>query len=79
MRNFLTHLVERNFQNRKIAIIENGSWAPSAARTINNIIEPMKNIEIIEPIITIKSTLKDENIVEMGKLVDELSKQKSNC
>ena len=79
MRNFLGHLVERNFQNRKIAIIENGSWAPSAARTIKNIIEPMKNIEIIEPIITIKSTLKDENIVEMGKLVDELSKQKSNC
>ena len=79
MRNFLGHLVERNFQNRKITIIENGSWAPSAARTIKNIIEPMKNIEIIEPIITIKSTLKDENIVEMGKLVDELSKQKSNC
>ena len=79
MGNFLGHLVERNFQNRKITIIENGSWAPSAARTIKNIIEPMKNIEIIEPIITIKSTLKDENIVEMGKLVDELSKQKSNC
>ena len=79
MRNFLGHLVERNFQNRKVAIIENGSWAPSAARTIKNIIEPMKNIEIIEPIITIKSALKDENIVEMGKIVDELSKQKSNC
>ena len=74
MRNFLGHLVERNFQNRKIAIMENGSWAPSAARTIKNIIEPMKNIEIIEPIITIKSALKDENIVEMGKIVDELSK-----
>ena len=74
MRNFLGHLVERNFQNRKIAIMENGSWAPSAARTIKNIIEPMKNIEIIEPVITIKSTLKDENIVEMEKLVDELAK-----
>ena len=71
MRNFLGHLVERNFQNRKIAIMENGSWAPSAARTIKNIIEPMKNIELIEPVITIKSTLKDENIVEMEKLVDE--------
>ena len=74
MRNFLGHLVERNFQNRKVAIIENGSWAPSAARTIKNIIEPMKNIELIEPVITIKSTLKDENIVEMEKLVDELAK-----
>ena len=74
MRNFLGHLVERNFQNRKIAIMENGSWAPSAARTIKNIIEPMKNIELIEPVITIKSTLKDENIVEMEKLVDELAK-----
>ena len=74
MRNFLGHLVERNFQNRKIAIMENGSWAPSAARTIKNIIEPMKNIELIEPVITIKSALKDENIVEMGKIVDELSK-----
>ena len=73
-RNFLGHLVERNFQNRKIAIMENGSWAPSAARTIKNIIEPMKNIELIEPVITIKSTLKDENIVEMEKLVDELAK-----
>ena len=65
MKQFLDRLKERNYQNRKVGIIENGSWAPTAGRCMKKTLEEMKNIEIIEPIITIKSRMNEENIEQM--------------
>ena len=72
MEDFLNKLKHRNYQNRTIAIIENGSWAPSAAKTIKDTLHEFKNINIVEPIITITSTLKEENISELEKLAINL-------
>lgn len=72
MQQFLNKLKERNYQNRKVAILENGSWAPSAAKTMKNILQEMKDITIIEPSITIKSTMKQENIEQMGILAENI-------
>ena len=72
MEHFLNYLKERNYQKRKVAIIENGSWAPSAGKVMKNILQEMKDIDIIEPTITIQSTLKEQNIKEMEELVDKM-------
>ena len=72
MEQLLNHLKERNYQNRKIAIIQNGSWAPSAEKTMKNILQEMKDIDIIEKSVTIKSTLKEENITQLEELADKL-------
>ncbi len=72
MENFLYHLKSKAFQNRKIGIVENGSWAPSAARAMTAILESMKNIVICENKVTIKSTLKDDNINGLEALADEI-------
>lgn len=74
MLHLLEYLKDRNYQNRKVGIIENGSWAPSAGRTIKTILGEMKNIEIVEPMVTIKSKLKDENLEEMKVLAENLIK-----
>ena len=73
MDHFLHRLKERNFQKRKVGIIENGSWAPSAGKCMKNILQDMKDIEIIEPVITIKSTMTDDNLEQMKNLADEIS------
>ena len=70
MKQFLDHLKERNYQNRTVGIIENGSWAPSAGKCMKNMLQEMKDINIIEPVITIKSTMSDENIAQMEKMAD---------
>ncbi len=72
MKQFLNHLKERNYQNRTVGMIENGSWAPSAGKEMKRILEEMKNINIIEPMITIKSTMSNENISQMEQLANEL-------
>ena len=72
MEHFLTKLRDRNYQNRTIAIIENGSWAPSAGKCMKAILSEMKNIEIIEPMVTIKSAMKEENKEELDKLAEKL-------
>ena len=55
MEDFLHHLKAKAYQNRKIAFVENGSWAPTAARQMKAIVEGFKNIECVEPVVTIKS------------------------
>lgn len=60
MEDFLSHLKAKNYQNRKVAIIENGSWAPAAGKIMRSYLEAMKNISIIEPILTIKSAVKED-------------------
>ena len=74
MEDFLHHLKSKNYQNRKIGIIENGSWAPSAAKTIRGILDGMKNIRIAEPAVTIKSVMKDADIPKMEELAEAVIK-----
>ena len=74
MEHFLGRLKERNYQKRKIGIIENGSWAPSAGNCMKNLLQGCKELEIIEPVITIKSRMKEENIKQMESLEEELLK-----
>ena len=70
MFDFLNHLTVKTYQNRKVFILENGSWAPSAARTAKGIIEGWKNVELLEPVVTIKSTMKDSDIPNIEALAD---------
>lgn len=72
MKQFIEHLTERNFQNRTVAIIENGSWAPAAARVIKKLLENSQNITYTETTVTIKSAMTKENEAELDKLADEL-------
>lgn len=74
MEHFLDYLKERNYQKRKVAIIENGSWAPSAGRCMKKILQEMKNLDIIEPTLTIKSRMNKQNEEQMNKLAEELLK-----
>ena len=67
-------LKEKNYQNRKVGIIENGSWAPNAAKIIKDKMALMKNIEIIEPIVTIKTRLDENSKKVLEKLAENLSK-----
>lgn len=72
MQDFLHHLQAKAFQNRTVGLIENGSWAPTAAKTMRNILETMKNIIIVEPVVTIKSVLKETDIPALDQLADAL-------
>ena len=74
MEHFLRHLNARNYQKRTVGIIENGSWAPSAGRGMKAILEGMKDIKIVEPMVTIKSRMNEENRINMEKLADEMLK-----
>ena len=62
MEDFLHHLKSKAYQKRTVGLLENGSWAPSAARTMKAVVEQMKNVSIVEPVVTIKSTMKDSDI-----------------
>lgn len=72
MQDFLHHLQAKAFQNRTVGLIENGSWAPTAAKTMRNILETMKNITIVEPVVTIKSVLKETDIPALEQLADTI-------
>ena len=72
MREFIEHLTERNFQNKQIAFIENGSWAPLAAKTMKKMLEGCKNLEFIEPTVKIMSALNDESREQIDKLASVL-------
>ena len=74
MEQFLNHLSSRNYQKREVGIIENGSWAPSSGKKMKDILEKMKDLKIVEPIITIKSRLKEEDISKLENLADEILK-----
>lgn len=72
MEDFLYHLKIKNFQNRKVAIVENGSWAPMAGKQMKAYFEGMKNIDLVEPVVTIKSTMSQKNLEELNALADAL-------
>ncbi len=69
---FLHHLKIKTYRNRKVAIVENGSWAPSAGKVMREYFESMKGIEISDASVTIKSTLKPENIAQLEALADSM-------
>lgn len=72
MHHFLHHLKMKNFQNRRVALVENGSWAPTAGRVMRSMLEEMKNIEIVEPVVTIKSRMKAEDAEAIEALVKSI-------
>jgi flavorubredoxin len=74
MNQYVDALVERNYQNRTVGIIENGSWAPMAAKVIKSKFEKSKNITFANSIVSIKSALKPENIAQIEAMADELLK-----
>lgn len=72
MKTFIDHLTERNYQNRTIGLIENGSWAPLAAKIMKGMFENSKNITWLNPNIKILSSVSNENIEQLEKMAEEL-------
>ncbi len=72
MESFINNLIERNYQNRTIGFIQNGSWAPMAAKAMQAKFEKSKNIQFAKNIVTVKSALNDESLAQIEALADEL-------
>ena len=72
MKEFIHHLTERNYQNRTVAMIENGSWAPTAARVMQKMLEGSKNLTFAPTTVKILSALTEENRAQLAQLADEL-------
>ena len=72
MKTFIDHLTERGFRGRKIGLIENGSWAPTAAKVLKSMLESCKDTIFAENTVTIVSSMKEENIVQLNALADEM-------
>ncbi|MCI5892035.1 MAG: FprA family A-type flavoprotein [Clostridiales bacterium] len=70
---FIEHLKAKTYRNRKVGIIENGTWAPMAGKKIREAFESMKDIEIVEPMVTIKSAVKPETLEQLKALADALA------
>ena len=74
MHTFITHLTERNFQNRTVALIEKGSWMPNAAKVMRGLFEKSKNLTFTDTTVTIKSALNDASKAQLDALASELCK-----
>ncbi len=72
MEDFLHHLKSKNYQNRVVGVMENGTWAPMAAKQMKATLEEMKNLTICDEVVTIKSTMNDTTVTAMEKLADEI-------
>lgn len=72
MKTFIEHLVERNFQNRTVGFIENGSWAPQAARIMRGMLEQQKNLTLLDADVKIYSAVSDKNVAEIQALASAL-------
>ena len=70
MSDYIHHLKHKAFQNRKVALVENTSWAPSAIRTMKAEFEAMQNITILDKTVSIKTRLTEENVKELEELAD---------
>lgn len=75
MHNFLHKLSIKGFQRRRVGLMENGTWAPQAARIMRGMLEGMKNIEIVEPTVTIKSRMKESDLEQLNVLADAIVKK----
>lgn len=72
MRDFIDHLTERNYQNRTIGFIENGTWAPAAAKIMKAMFEKSKNINYIDTTVTLRSAMTEENVEAIERMAEEL-------
>ena len=72
MEDFLHHLKSKAYQKRTVGVVENGSWAPTAAKAMKGIVEGLKEVEIVEPVVTIRSAMKETDIPELEKLADAI-------
>ena len=72
MESFIAHLKSKNYQNRKVAFIENGSWAPMAAKKMKAEMENLKNLTFLDTVVSIKSAMKDADFKQLESLADEL-------
>lgn len=72
MEDFLHHLKGKNYQKRTVALVENGSWAPSAARCMKELLSQMKDITLAEPVLTLRGALKDADLPGLEALADAL-------
>lgn len=72
MRQFIDHLTERNYQNRTIGFIENGTWAPAAAKIMKTMFEKSKNIKYIDTTVTLRSAMTEENAEAIDRMAEEL-------
>lgn len=72
MQDFLLHLQSKAYQNRTVGMVENGSWAPCAARVMRNIVDTFKNITVVEPVVTIKSTVKESDKAALSGLAQAI-------
>lgn len=72
MESFLAHLKAKNYQKRKVGLMENGSWAPMAGKLMKEGLSGMKEITVLEPVVTIKSTLKEQSREQLAQLADAL-------
>ena len=75
MREFINSLTERNYQNRTIALMENGTWAPMAAKTMKAMLENSKDITFTENSVCIRSALNDESLAQIDALAEELCRE----
>ncbi len=73
MEDFMNHLKIKNFQNRRVAFIENGSWAPMAGKKMKEFMAALKNIQIVEPVVTVESTVKQKTVEDLKKLAEILA------
>ena len=73
MQVFLNHLQAKAYQNRKVALVENGTWAPSAAKVMKGMLESMKNVTILEPVVTIRSAMKETDMDAIDALVKSVA------
>ena len=74
MDTFIHHLMAKNYQNRTVGIIENGSWAPVAGRKMCEMMQSLKGITVLQPIVTVESTVKDSTMEQLNALADQLLK-----
>ena len=74
MKEFINHLTERNFQNRRVAFIENGTWAPMATKVMKSMLEKSKNLTYAETEVKIISALNDDSRAQIKALAEELAK-----
>ena len=75
MREFINHLTERGFKNRTVGLIENGSWAPLAAKIMRGMLDGCKNITWLDGVVTVKSAMTEANREEIGKMAGELCRE----
>ncbi len=72
MHNFLHKLTIKGFQRRKVGLIENGTWAPQAAKVMRGMLEGLKDVEIVEPVVSLRSSMKEENVAQLEALADAI-------